>query len=99
MIITIFVLILSSKYEGFGLVISESLCLKTPVVAFNCSDGIYFQLNSGELKRGLVEPQNLSLLTETLKDIYDHPYVIQESDLEKLSIEKMVVEFEKLIPN
>lgn len=90
------VLIMSSAEEGFGLVIAEALSLRTPVVAFNCSDGVYFQLKYNDLKRGLVEPQNLTALAETLKDVYQHPYTITNADIERLSIKRMLEEFDEL---
>lgn len=91
------ILILSSKEESFGLVISEALCLGTPVVAFNCSDGVSFQLHSESLRRGLVQPQDRVELAKKLREVYEKPYKIKKDDLIKLSIKNMKTEFEKLL--
>lgn len=91
------ILILSSKEESFGLVISEALCLGTPVVAFNCSDGVSFQLHSERLRRGLVQPQDRVELAKKLREVYEKPYEIIKDDLMRLSIKNMKTEFEKLL--
>lgn len=91
------ILILSSREESFGLVISEALCLGVPVVAFNCSDGVHFQLNSENLRNALVQPQDLLGLANKLREVYENPYKIKKEDLIKLSIKSMKDEFEKLI--
>lgn len=90
-------LIMSSREEGFGLVIAEALALDTPVVAFNCSNGVEFQLNTPELRRGLVEPQNIQSLSEKINEIYHHPYPITHVDKDRLSIERMITNFEDLM--
>lgn len=90
-------LLMSSLAEGYGLVISESLALNTPVVAFNCSDGVNFQLNSGQLSRGLVPAQDMDQLIETINNIYLNPYPITPQDKERLSINRLISDFNQLI--
>ena len=89
--------LMTSNSEGYGLVISESLVLDTPVVAFNCSDGVSFQLESGALSQGLVPPQNMEKLIETINHIYHSPYVITQHDKDRLSINRMISDFDELI--
>lgn len=87
----------TSLSEGCPLIIAESILLDVPVVAYECAEGISFQLSSNQLYRGLVPPQNIELLVQTINDIYNNPYPILNIDKERLSIKNMVLEFEKLI--
>jgi len=89
-------LILSSKTEGFGLVIAEALLLNVPVVAYGCSSGVRQQLNSPELQRGIAEPQNIDDLAQKLADVYRQPYSITPADQEALTLEPMAKAFESL---
>ena len=91
------VLIMSSKSEGFGLVIAESLCLGTPVVAFSCSDGVNYQMQSNSLQKGLVTPQDLNKLSEKINEICNNPYIITSKDTENLNITRMIEDFNKLL--
>ncbi|HAV57728.1 MAG: hypothetical protein A2003_02925 [Acinetobacter sp. GWC1_38_13] len=86
-------LILSSLTEGSPLVIAESISLNVPVIAFNCSSGIRYQLNSMELQKGLVEPQNIEKLAQKLFEITHSPYQITEEDKLRLTIDHMFNEF------
>lgn len=90
-------LILTSIKEGCPLIIAESLLLDTPVVTYECSEGISYQLSSGELSRGLVSPQNIDSLALTISNIFKAPYKITTSDKEKLSINHMIEDFESLL--
>lgn len=80
-------LILTSKIEGYGLVVSEAICLGVPVVSYKISSGVEYQLSSGELKKGLVEFDDYSGLIDTLKNIFHDPYIITDKDKNRLSIE------------
>ncbi|MDM1486790.1 glycosyltransferase [Acinetobacter towneri] len=91
------ILIMSSKQEGFGLVIAEAILLETPVIAFNCSEGVNYQLNTPTLSKGLVPPQDLDQLTVKLNEIYNHPYKISATDKKRLSIQATIKEFESLL--
>lgn len=90
-------LILSSKTEGSPLIIAESVLLGIPVAAFNCSSGIRYQLNSPELQKGLVEPQNVEALAQTLFQITHKPYKITSTDKSKLTIDRMFRDFKNLL--
>lgn len=90
-------LVMTSNSEGFGLVIAESFALNVPVVAFDCSDGVNFQFQSGQLHQGLVKPQDMDNLIETINQVYTSPYLITHADKERLSITRMVSDFDQLI--
>lgn len=87
------VLLLTSKSEGFGLVISEALILNTTVLAYNASDGIDYQLNHNDLVQGLVNNQDLDDLTRKLSQVVKQPYPITDDDKNRLSIEQMATHF------
>lgn len=89
-------LILSSRTEGSPLIIPEALILGTPVVAYNCCEGVEFQLSSGELLQGLVALNDLSALAKQLEQVVNSPYPIREQDRQRLSITEMVKAFEAL---
>lgn len=92
------ILLLTSLNEGCPLIVAESILLNVPVIAYACSTGIIHQLSSNELITGLVTPQDINLLTEKINQIHHTPYKIKPEDKERLCIEKMIVEFEKLLP-
>lgn len=91
------VLVLPSRTEGFGLVIGEALIEKTAVVAYNCSQGIAYQFYTDDMKRGLVETNNIVALKNALEDIIQHPYIIPANIAERYSMEKMTNSFIELI--
>lgn len=88
-------LILSSQTEGYGLVISEALMVNTPVVAYNCGDGVQYQLQN-KLSRGLAEPQNISSLTMAINRVANTNIYITDGDKNKLCLDTMKDRFEEL---
>ena len=64
-------LVLSSKYEGFSMVILEALSLSTPVVSFDCEAGPR-ELVQHEYNGLLVDNQNFEALTKALNAIIDN---------------------------
>ena len=58
-------LVVSSRYEGFGMVILEALALGTPVVATDCPYGPRELLKDGELG-ALVPPEDPQALAEAI---------------------------------
>lgn len=61
-------LILSSKVEGFPMVILEALFLKTPVVSYDCESGPAEMIDN-QVNGILVEDQNVAVLTVALNTI------------------------------
>ena len=62
----------SSKFEGFGLVITEAMVCGLPVVSFDCPWGPRAIINDGE-DGLLVENGNVEKLAETLVEMAQHP--------------------------
>lgn len=83
------VLIVSSSHEGFGLVIAEAFMLNVPAISYKISNGILYQLDHENLRRGLVENQNIEHLAKILYDVAQNPYPISEIDKHRVSIEQM----------
>lgn len=65
--------ILSSRYEGFGLVLVEAMACGLPVVAFNCPYGPMIIM--GEGNEWLVEPGNVQALAAKVITLIEHPEV------------------------
>lgn len=89
-------LLLTSKTEGFGLVVAESIILGVPVVAFNSSSGVEYQLSSGQLHRGLVELNNYDALLNAINNVFTDPYEITQEDKDRLLIKNCFNKFREI---
>lgn len=93
-------LVLTSKVEGFPMVLLEALTLKTPVVAFNCKSGPN-EIIKDKINGLLVENQNEDRLTSALNDLLNIPLYNRlktntSIGLEAFSEEKIMQEWEAL---
>ncbi len=70
-------LVLTSDFEGFGMVLAEALALSVPVVSTNCHYGPS-ELLTGDLAKWLVPLDDLEQLTHALRDLWDRPYRVGE---------------------
>lgn len=68
--------VLSSRYEGFPMVLVEAMSLGMPSVAFDCPEGPAQLLADGG--GILVEKENISKLTEAMIYMIEHPEFRQE---------------------
>lgn len=87
-------LVLSSDSEGFGNVIVEALLLNTPVASTRCPGGVT-EILTGELARGLAD-LNGPALAQTMQSIYHNPPVIEQSALEKFSVDTICQQYRQL---
>ena len=87
-------LALSSDSEGFGNVVVEALLLNTPVASTRCPGGVT-EILTGELARGLAD-LNSQALARTMQSIYHNPPVIEQSALEKFSVDTICQQYRQL---
>ena len=88
-------LVCSSDSEGFGNVLVEALLLNTAVVSTRCPGGPA-EILTGELSRGLSELNSAALAT-TMKDIYNNPPVIEQSTLQRFSVQAICKQYRNLV--
>ncbi len=93
-------LILSSDYEGFGVVLAEALCLETAVVSTNSMSGPS-EIMLSPLSNYLVPTGDVHALSGkmqlALADVEKHKYQFKSKDLERFSPEVIAAEYVKLI--
>ncbi|MBC3757450.1 glycosyltransferase [Hyunsoonleella sp. SJ7] len=94
-------LIMSSKSEGFPMVLIEALALKTPVISFDCKSGPS-EIIRHNINGLLVEDQNSEKLTEAMdkmildKDFYASIKANLEERPNPFSEEKIIAQWEQL---
>lgn len=97
-------LVLTSKVEGFPMVLLEALSLKTPIIAFNCKSGPN-EIIINEINGLLVENQNEEKLTMALNKLmtddsfYNKIKKNVHIGLEKFSEEKIIHKWLILLEN
>lgn len=90
-------LILPSLTEGYPLVIGESLQNKTPVIAYNCSEGVASQFYTDDMQRGLVQLNDIHALELAMNDLIKEPYSIPEDIYLRYSLDTMADRFINLL--
>lgn len=94
--------VLTSKKEGFGMVLLESLLLGTPVVSYDCPSGPaeYIRHENNGL---LVENQNKTAMTAALnrlasdREFYLHLKANARESVERFSVKNIACEWKNLI--
>lgn len=90
-------LLLPSLTEGYPLVIGESLMNNTPVLAYNCSEGVASQFYTEDMKRGLVHLNDIHALKLAINNLIKEPYHIPEDIYLRYSLDTMADHFIKLL--
>lgn len=73
-------LVLTSDYEGFAIVLVEALMLGTIVVSSDCPSGPS-EILSDDLQEYLVEPDNVDVLAQKIMTVFNKGYTIPKSVL------------------
>lgn len=90
--------ILASDYEGFGMVIVESLILGTPVVSTDCPIGPA-EILINDLSRWLTPMNNSIRMAKKIDEAISSNIIINEKIIERFSKESVYKEYEKLCKN
>ena len=89
-------LVLSSEYEGFGIVLVEALVLNTCAISTNCPFGPN-EILSNDLNKYLVEVNNIDKLSLLIKNVYKKRYIINYNNIKKFNLEYVGGKYEKII--
>lgn len=77
---------LSSRFEGFPLVLIEALASGLAPVSFECKNGPKQMMGDSQLKDFLVEPYNISSFAEKLMLLMENPSLRKEISQEVLKV-------------
>jgi len=88
------VFVLSSRWEGFGLVLAEAMACSTPVVSTDCQTGPADILENGRWGR-LVPPNNSELMADAILKTLKEP-IVPDERAKLFSVEKAADEYIKL---
>ena len=93
--------VLSSRYEGFSMVLIEAMSQGCPCISFDCDNGPRFILKHEE-SGILVEKENSLALSQAIADLIEHPAQRQAlarqamKEVAQYSIDKIADRWEKL---
>lgn len=87
--------LLTSKYEGFGLTIMESIEMGCPVVSYNVRYGPNEIIHNGE-NGYLIEPNNIDQFAQRMIEIIEHP-LHNVKNQEKLTYSTAVKNYKHLL--
>ncbi len=89
-------LVLSSDYEGFGVVLAEALCLDTAVISTDCESGPD-EIMKSALSNYLVKTGDSDALADKMKqaidDVNNAGYPFASADLERFSPDTIVRQY------
>ena len=88
-------MIMGSDYEGFGMVIVESLILNTPVVSTDCPTGPR-EILTGDLAEWLVPVGDPKALAEKIDEALDTSIKIKDEEIRKFNKEYIYKGYEAL---
>ncbi len=89
-------LVVSSRYEGFGNVLIEAMSLGTPVLSTDC--GGPSEILSHFMKNCLVPNGNVKMLAKKMNAFYYSPPQIHKKTLQHFEASRIAKEYLKLIP-
>lgn len=89
-------LVVSSRYEGFGNVLIEAMSLGTPVLSTDC--GGPSEILSHFMKNCIVPNGNAKMLAKKMNAFYYNPPQIHKKTLQRFEASRIAKEYLKLIP-
>jgi glycosyltransferase involved in cell wall biosynthesis len=95
------IFVLSSRFEGFGMVIAEAMACGVPPVSFACPCGPRDIIKDGE-DGLLVEPENIQELADKICYLIDNDHIRKQmgqnarKNIERLKMENIAIQWKKL---